>query len=73
MWWFFELVLFDRRNILFCKEKYKFFWIMFFYRGVFFDERYRERKLNVFQLDFWFINVVSYCRDILLECVVNLV
>lgn len=48
MWWFFELVLFDRRNILFWKEKYKFFWIMFFYRGVFFDERYRERKLNVF-------------------------
>lgn len=53
---------------------YKFFWTMLFHRGVIFlDERYRERKLNVLQLDPRFTNVASHRRDILPECVVNLV
>uniref|UniRef100_K1QQU1 Uncharacterized protein n=1 Tax=Magallana gigas TaxID=29159 RepID=K1QQU1_MAGGI len=46
---------------------------MLFHRGVFLNERYRERKLNVLQLDPRFTNVASHRRDILPECVVNLV
>lgn len=73
MWWPSEPALPDRRNTSFRKEKYKFFWTMLFHRGVFLDERYRERKLNVLQLDPRFTNVASHRRDILPECVVNLV
>lgn len=73
MWWPSEPALPERRNTSFRKEKYKFFWTMLFHRGVFLDERYRERKLNVLQLDPRFTNVASHRRDILPECVVNLV
>lgn len=73
MWWPSEAVLPDRRNSSFRKQKYKFFWTMLFHRGVFLDARYKERKLIALQSDPRLKNVASHRRDILPECVVDLV
>ena len=71
MWWSTEPELPDRKNSSFRKEKYKSFWTMLFHRGVFLDDRYRERKSTALKSDPRFKNVVSHRRDILPECVVN--
>ena len=46
---------------------------MLFHRGVFLDDRYRERKSRALKSDPRFRNTVSHRRDILPECVVNVV